>query len=266
MRFRKAVRSAHLLPLIAVVSAAYAQEGEPNGLDEIVVTATRIETSTADLARSVSIVDKDRIQRGTQQLALDEALAGVPGLYLQNRYNFAQDLRVALRGFGARSAFGIRGVKVIVDGIPETLPDGQAGVDSIDLGSAERIEVLRGPSSSLYGNASGGVIAIQTESAGDTPFVEGSIAAGELGFQKYQLKLGGQSSALNYLVNVSTQELDGYRDQSFSEGSLHQQQDRMDDFRPRRADLDVEPHGSADRRRSWRHQCGPSRRGSSLGA
>ena len=222
MRFPKAGHSAVLLSLTAlsVAPASHAQNDASNDLDEIVVRATRIETSTADLARSVSIIDKDRIQRGTQQLALDEALAGVPGLYLQNRYNFAQDLRVALRGFGARSAFGIRGVKVVVDGIPETLPDGQAGVDSIDLGSTERIEVLRGPSSSLYGNASGGVIAIQTESAGDTPFVEGSIAAGELGFQKYQLKLGGQSSAINYLVNVSTQELDGYRDHSFSEGSL----------------------------------------------
>ena len=182
----RSARPSALLLSLAVLMPAHAQDAqEDDGLDEIVVTATRVETSMRDLTRSVSIIDKDRIQRGTQQLALDEALAGVPGLYLQNRYNFAQDLRVALRGFGARSAFGIRGVKVIVDGIPETLPDGQAGVDSIDLGSTERIEVLRGPSSSLYGNASGGVIAIETERAGEDPFVEGSIAAGELGYQKY---------------------------------------------------------------------------------
>ncbi|MEM7503892.1 MAG: TonB-dependent receptor [Pseudomonadota bacterium] len=217
----RSARPSALLLCLAVIVPAHAQDAqEGDGLDEIVVTATRVETSMRDLTRSVSIIDKDRIQRGTQQLALDEALAGVPGLYLQNRYNFAQDLRVALRGFGARSAFGIRGVKVIVDGIPETLPDGQAGVDSIDLGSTERIEVLRGPSSSLYGNASGGVIAIETERAGDDPFVEGSIAAGELGYQKYQLKVGGQADRWDYLVNVSSQELDGYRDHSFSEGRL----------------------------------------------
>ena len=217
---RSARPSALLLSLAALMPAHAQDAQEDDGLDEIVVTATRVETSMRDLTRSVSIIDKDRIQRGTQQLALDEALAGVPGLYLQNRYNFAQDLRVALRGFGARSAFGIRGVKVIVDGIPETLPDGQAGVDSIDLGSTERIEVLRGPSSSLYGNASGGVIAIETERAGEDPFVEGSIAAGELGYQKYQLKVGGQADRWDYLVNVSSQELDGYRDHSFSEGRL----------------------------------------------
>lgn len=209
-----------LLLTVLPMAAAFAQDAERDELDEIVVTASRVQSSIRDLARSVSIVDKDRIQRGTQQLALDEALAGVPGLYLQNRYNFAQDLRVALRGFGARSAFGIRGVKVVVDGIPETLPDGQAGVDSIDLGSTQRIEVLRGPSSSLYGNASGGVIAIETESGADTPFVEGAIAGGELGYEKYQLKVGGKSAAVDYLINVSTQELEGYRDHSLSEGTL----------------------------------------------
>lgn len=202
------------------IAAAYPQQAADRDVDEIVVTASRTQSALRELARSVSIVDKDRIQRGTQQLALDEALAGVPGLYLQNRYNFAQDLRVAMRGFGARSAFGIRGVKVVVDGIPETLPDGQAGVDSIDLGSTQRIEVLRGPSSSLYGNASGGVIAIETESGGDARFVEGAIAGGELGYEKYQLKTGGEAGAVDYLVNVSRQELDGYRDHSLTEGTL----------------------------------------------
>ena len=82
---------------------------------------------------------------------------------MQNRYNFAQDLRVSIRGFGARAQFGIRGIKVLVDGIPETLPDGQGSVDSIDLGATSQIEVIRGPSSSLYGNASGGVISLTSE-------------------------------------------------------------------------------------------------------
>ena len=211
------------LACLSASSTAVAQQeenGSSNELDVIVVTADRIGKPIREIARSISVVDQQRIQAGTQQLALDEALALVPGLYLQNRYNFAQDLRVSLRGFGARSAFGIRGVKVIVDNIPETLPDGQAGVDSIDIGSAQRIEVLRGPSSSLYGNASGGVIAIETERGPEEPFVEGRFSAGDYGFQRYQLKAGGQAGDLDYLVHFSDQEIEGYRDHSLAEGTV----------------------------------------------
>lgn len=183
-------------------------------MDEIVVTASRAERAVRDATRSVSVVDRERIQNDTQQLGLDEALAGIPGLYMQNRYNFAQDLRVSLRGFGARTNFGIRGVRVIVDGIPETLPDGQANVDSIDLGSAQRIEVLRGPSSSLYGNASGGVIAIETERGEEPARVETVLAAGDLGYVKAQLEIGGKTQRADYLISVTRQQLDGYRDHS----------------------------------------------------
>ena len=216
-----AVRQWHvIIALLCAPAVGLAEEALENPLDEIIVTATRIETTAQDVARSISIVDQERIQNGTQQLALDEALAGIPGLYMQNRYNMAQDLRISLRGFGARSAFGIRGIKVIVDGIPETLPDGQAGVDSIDLGSAQRIQVLRGPASSLYGNASGGVIVIDSELGQEPSVVEANLAGGELGYQKYQLKAGGQKGSFNYLVNVASQELDGYRDHSASKGTL----------------------------------------------
>ncbi len=124
--------------LIALPVLATAQQTVDEPLDEIIVTATRLQTTVREAARSISVVDQQHIQNGTQQLSLDEALAGVPGLYMQNRYNMAQDLRISLRGFGARSAFGIRGIKIIVDGIPETLPDGQAGVDSIDLGFCKK--------------------------------------------------------------------------------------------------------------------------------
>ena len=199
---------------------AWGQESTTDSLDEIIVSATRIESSVRDVARSISIIDKERIQVGTQQLGLDESLAGVPGLYMQNRYNFAQDLRISLRGFGARSSFGIRGIKVIVDGIPETLPDGQAGVDSIDIGSARSIEVLRGPSSSLYGNASGGVIAITSELGATDPYVEGRIAGGEYGYRQVQFKSAGRWGMSDYLVNLSRTELDGYRDHSNARGSV----------------------------------------------
>ncbi len=185
-------------------------------MEQIVVTATRIESALRDVARSISLVNKDRIQNATQQLGLDEVLAGIPGLYMQNRYNFSQDLRVAIRGFGLRSSFGIRGIKIFVDDIPETLPDGQAQVDSIDLGSAERIEVLRGPASSLYGNASGGVISVVSELGGSEPFVEAKIAGGELGYEKYQLKAAGRLNRVDYLINASHQHFTGYREHSSS--------------------------------------------------
>jgi len=212
-----------LVPGLAVLLPAgpgFAQEGEIDALDEIVVTATRIESTIRDAARSVSVVTKDRIQNGTQQLALDEALSGIPGLYMQNRYNFAQDLRISLRGFGARSSFGIRGVRVFVDGIPETLPDGQAQLDSIDLGSASRIEVLRGPASSLFGNASGGVISVESELGDSPPFLQGTVAAGDYAFQKYQLKAGGRSDSVDYMISGSRQELDGYREHSKARGTV----------------------------------------------
>tara|TARA_B100000902_G_scaffold63612_1_gene70358 strand:+ start:518 stop:2563 length:2046 start_codon:yes stop_codon:yes gene_type:complete len=205
---------------LTLLSCAAISQDKFSELDEIEVTATRLDSTLLRSSRSVSVIGKEEIQNATQLLAMDEVLAGVPGLYMQNRYNFAQDLRVSLRGFGARSAFGIRGIKVIVDGIPETLPDGQAGVDSIDLGSASRIEVIRGPSSSNFGNASGGVIAIETETGSDPGFVQTTIATGDLGYSKFQLKSGGRTENMNYLINFSKQELDGYREHSVSEGSL----------------------------------------------
>jgi iron complex outermembrane receptor protein len=231
----RSIRAGPFLALTALLAAAahgqtnqgqnQAQtvQGQASGtesLDEIVVTATRMQTRVREVPRSISVVGQERIQNATQQLALDEALSGVPGLYMQNRYNFSQDLRISLRGFGARSGFGIRGIRVYVDGIPETLPDGQAQVDSIDLGSAKSIEVLRGPASSLYGNASGGVIAVETQLGDVAPFVEGGVAGGELGYQKYQLKSGGSYKSIDYLINASRQELDGYREHSYSRGTL----------------------------------------------
>ena len=206
--------------LFLTTPVSWAQETETDALEQIVVTATRIESALRDVARSISLVNKDRIQNATQQLGLDEVLNGIPGLYMQNRYNFSQDLRIAIRGFGLRSSFGIRGIKIFVDDIPETLPDGQAQVDSIDLGSAERIEVLRGPASSLYGNASGGVISVVSELGGSEPFVEAKIGVGELGYEKYQLKAAGRLNRVDYLFNASHQSFEGYREHSSSSGDL----------------------------------------------
>ncbi len=199
----------------------FAQEdSQITPLEDITVTATRVEKDADKVPASVGVIKKDDIQLASQQTGLDESLVKMPGIFMQNRHNFAQDLRVSIRGFGARSSFGIRGIKVLVDGIPESSPDGQANVDSIDLGSSQRIEVIRGPVSSLYGNASGGAIIIQSESAPETPFVSIRPSFGEDGFQKHQLKFGGKHKKLDYLVNLSDLDYDGFRDHSSTKSTL----------------------------------------------
>ena len=188
--------------------------------DEVVITSTRIENYGIELPAAVTLVGRDDVQLGRQSLGLDESLGRVPGLFFQDRYNFAQDLRIAIRGFGSRAAFGIRGIKVFVDGIPSTLADGQSGVDDIDLGSTDRIEVIRGPSSSIYGSASGGIISIFSEDGAETPFLEAGLSIGEYNQRKYQIKAGGQVDKLNYMVNGSQLLLDGYRDLSELEHTM----------------------------------------------
>lgn len=206
-----------LLPATMAAVIANAQPATPsngNALEEIIVTATRIERDLAHVPAAVSVIGQDTIQVARQQLALDEALGRVPGLFMQNRYNFAQDLRLSLRGFGARAQFGIRGIKVLVDGIPETLPDGQGSVDSIDLGATSQIEVIRGPSSSLYGNASGGVISVVSQGGTDEPFAEARLTGGSYDFRKIQLKTGGRGERVDYLISLSDTDYEGFREQS----------------------------------------------------
>ena len=201
--------------LLAITPAqATADEVIAVQLDPIIIRATRIDDEQAKLPIAVGSVGKDEIQLGRQQLGLDESLVNIPGLFFQNRYNFAQDLRISIRGFGARANFGIRGIKIFADGIPQTLPDGQSSVDAIDLGSTRRIEAIRGPFSSVYGAASGGVINILTEDGPATPYASGRINAGSYGYVQGQVKAGGQADNLNYLVNASGTTLDGYREHS----------------------------------------------------
>ena len=203
---------------IAVADSAD-QDAATTQPDEIIVRATRTDKRIDDVPAAISVVTKEDIQLGRQQLGLDESLAAIPGLFMQDRYNFAQDLRIAIRGFGARSNFGIRGIKILIDGIPESLPDGQGQSDGIDLGSIEQIEVIRGPSSSLYGNASGGVINISSERGPADPFIETRLSTGEFNFNKVQLKAGGDTGRLNYLVNFSDMQYDGYREHSETENT-----------------------------------------------
>ena len=139
--------------------------------DAVVITATRAPRPSLEVPASVDRLYADEIRDGRPQVNLSESLGRVPGIVVQNRQNYAQDLQISSRGFGARATFGVRGIRLIADGIPATMPDGQGQASTFSLSSAERIEVLRGPFSSLYGNAAGGVIVVETEDPPKEPTV-----------------------------------------------------------------------------------------------
>src|SRR5438094_9605179 len=156
---------------------------KPFTLPPATVSVARAELPLTKIPLSIHMVDRAEISRAKPTWGLDEALANVPGVYVANRYNFSQDQRISIRGFGARSAFAVRGIKILVDGIPQTLPDGQGQLTNLELGEVDRIEVLRGSMSALYGNASGGVISIWTSPQAteqvreDARFVAGQFSA-----------------------------------------------------------------------------------------
>ena len=184
-------------------------------LPSIVVSATRNEQVSNDLPVSIDSIDKAIIQdNSSMMINLSESLIRVPGLVVQNRQNYAQDLQISSRGFGARSAFGVRGVRLYADGIPATMPDGQGQTSNFDLASADHIEVLRGPFSALYGNSSGGVISIFTEDGKPGTTLSPSLRMGSFGTQQSHIKLSGQQNGLNYVVNAMRFDTDGYRQHS----------------------------------------------------
>src|SRR5207302_4936101 len=159
-------RSVAAMLLVMAPACAVAQD------DAVVITATRQPQPSLEVPASVDRIYADEIREGRPQVNLSESLARVPGIVVQNRQNYAQDLQISSRGFGARSTFGVRGIRLIADGIPASMPDGQGQAATFALGSAQRIEVLRGPFSSLYGNAAGGVISIETLDGPATPTFE----------------------------------------------------------------------------------------------
>ena len=164
--------------LCASVEALGQESPAPVRLPEVTVTATRVEEDSFDLPVAIDRVDRREIREDRPQVNLSEPLNRVPGVVVQNRQNYAQDLQVSSRGFGARATFGVRGVRLTADGIPATMPDGQGQTATFDLGSADRIEVLRGPFSTLYGNASGGVIQVFTAVGPPEPTITGGVNLG----------------------------------------------------------------------------------------
>jgi iron complex outermembrane recepter protein len=181
-------------------------------MEDITVSATRIDSSLYDVPAAIGYVDQTDISSGKQMLGLDESLVRIPGMFMQNRNNFAQSLKISIRGFGARANFGTRGIKLYQDGIPLTTVAGQGGIEDVDLNSINRIEVMRGPASSLYGSSSGGVIHFYT---GDQdivePYVEANYSKGEYATNIANIKTGGQLNKLDYFLNLSHLDSQGYR-------------------------------------------------------
>ena len=184
-------------------------------LPPVTVTVTRTEASPFDVPAAVDVIDGARLRDAARpEIQLSESLALVPGVTARDRQNFAQDLQLSIRGFGARSTFGVRGVRLYVDGIPATMPDGQGQLSHFDLSSASRVEVLRGPFSVLYGNSSGGVLQLFTERGEGTPVVTGSLAVGSDSLLRPGLRVAGSSGSLGYHASVNHLATDGPREHS----------------------------------------------------
>jgi iron complex outermembrane receptor protein len=204
----------------ADASASAPAGGEAGALQHVTVTATRIATPAFDVPASIDRVALDPETDDRPDVNISEALGTVPGLVARDRQNYAQDVQISVRGFGARSTFGIRGVRLYVDGIPATMPDGQGQITNVDLGSASSIEVLRGPFSALYGNSSGGVMQVFTEDGAGAPRFSLGVDGGSYGQLRYDGKLTGASGNLSYVVSGSHFETDGYREHSAAERNI----------------------------------------------
>ena len=215
---RHAALPALLLPLIAAAQAADEQT--------MVVTAAPTTVSELDTPAAVSVVNGDEMRQAAQRVNLSESLGAVPGLQVQNRQNYAQDLQLSIRGFGSRSTYGVRGLRIYVDGIPATMPDGQGQTSNIDIGSVDTIEVLRGPFSALYGNSSGGVINVTSQTGTQPPTVEASSYYGSFGTWHYGMKAtgavgdGSHAGDVDYTVSTNRFTTHGYRDHSGARKNL----------------------------------------------
>ncbi|HCB2601351.1 TPA: TonB-dependent receptor [Citrobacter koseri] len=220
---RQAAFPALLFPFVfSPVSLAATAEDEQT----MIVSATPQTVSELDTPAAVTVVDGEDMRLATPRINLSESLNGVPGLQVQNRQNYAQDLQLSIRGFGSRSAYGIRGIRLYVDGIPATMPDGQGQTSNIDLSSVQNVEVLRGPFSALYGNSSGGVMNVTTETGRQPPTIEASSYYGSFGSWRYGMKATGamgdgtQAGDVDYTVSTTRFTTHGFRDRSSAQKNL----------------------------------------------
>jgi iron complex outermembrane receptor protein len=197
--------------VVASVCASIASISLAQTLDEVVVSVSGQEQSAFDTPAAIQAIDQSVIQNSGPQVNLSESLNRVPGLVVLNRQNYAQDLQLSIRGSGSRAAFGIRGSRLIVDGIPATMPDGQGQASTISLPSAKRIEVLRGPMAQMYGNSSAGVIQVFSVEGTEVPQLKTSIDSGPNGMQRLGFQATGTLNDVGYVIDHSDFKTDGFR-------------------------------------------------------
>ncbi|OIR04831.1 hemin receptor precursor [mine drainage metagenome] len=214
--FKRKLLSVAVLSACGMTQNAIAADASSEKLmtAPIVVTATRVEQNSFDVPASIDVVDSAQIHDQQLQTNLSESLARIPGITVANRQNYAQDLQISSRGFGARAPFGVKGIRIIVDDIPATMPDGQGQGATIPLGSTDHIEILRGPFSALYGNGAGGVLQAFTEDGKGSPTLSTNFAVGSYGTTREELKASGKEGTVSYLVDSSWFGTDGYRNHS----------------------------------------------------
>jgi iron complex outermembrane receptor protein len=204
----------HAIATLALAAFAVAAQAAPVALPEVQVTATRTPHARERSPAAIAVLGPAALRDARRDAALAEKLAAVPGVLARQRNNFAQDEQITIRGFGARATFGIRGVRLFLDGVPATMPDGQGQVSHLNLGAAQRIEVLRGPFSALYGNAAGGVVQVFGADGRDAPGVHASWRLGSHDARRLGARLAGGDTRVDYRLDASRFSTDGYREHS----------------------------------------------------
>ena len=206
--------SALLLP-VAVLAQDAAPQAQPTfQAPPLVITGSHYKANSFNLPFSVQRIEAEQATEAKPKVNISEALGSVPGMVVQNRNNYAQDLQISSRGFGARSAFGIRGIKLMADGIPLSNPDGQGQAATFDLDTLDHIEVLRGPFTNLYGSNSGGVIQLFSRDGAGAPTLSTNTSMSAWDTQRYQAGIEGGNELGGFLLNQSQFSTDGYREHS----------------------------------------------------
>jgi len=184
-------------------------------LDTVIIEAARSGKSDLDIPFSIDFINVEQIRRGEQGRSLGESLFHVSGVFVNDRFSPALGEKINIRGIGSRASFGVRGIKIMLDNIPLTMPDGQSELNNIDIGSEGSIEIIKGPSSALYGNAAGGVINIKTGQPSQYPFsFQPQFTMGSFGYKKVDAKFSGSVENYSYLLNMSKSNSDGFREHS----------------------------------------------------
>ena len=217
--FAPAVLAAAAPAFVAIPLRAQTDPGDTVVLAPVVVSVLRSQVPLDRLPFSASVIAGPELTEANSGLFIEEALHALPGVRVQNRYNASVGERISIRGFGARSQFGVRGIKILVDGIPATLPDGQTTLDHLDIGSLGRVEVLRGPAAALYGNGAGGVILFRSAPPyAGTYRQDMTLVAGSNGLFRLQATGSGTAGKFGFRASVTRSVFDGFRDNTSESG------------------------------------------------